>query len=102
MTGLARVGEVPIYQADALCRRAPSLQATADARAPRASAHPGVLAAAGVQAGQEVCLKQEGHSIRIAIDADERLPLGVVRLAAAHPATVALGGMFNSIELAQV
>ena len=102
VTGLARVGEVPIYQADALCRRAPSLQATADARAPRASAHPGVLAAAGVQAGQEVCLKQEGHSIRIAIDADERLPLGVVRLAAAHPATVALGGMFNSIELAQV
>ncbi len=102
VTGLARVGEVPIYQADALCRRAPSLQATADAKAPRASAHPGVLAAAGVQAGQEVCLKQEGHSIRIAIDADERLPLGVVRLAAAHPATVALGGMFNSIELAQV
>ena len=47
-------------------------------------------------------LGQEGAAIRIAIDAgDDSLPLGVVRLAAAHPATVALGGMFNSIELAQ-
>jgi NADH-quinone oxidoreductase subunit G len=100
-SGLVRVGEVPMYQADALCRRAPSLQATADARAPRASAHSSVLAAAGVQSGQEVSLKQEGAAIRIAIDADDSLPLGVVRLAAAHPATVALGGMFNSIELAQ-
>jgi hypothetical protein len=35
--GLQRVADVPIYAADPLVRRAPSLQLTADARAPRAA-----------------------------------------------------------------
>ena len=35
--GLQRLADLPIYSADALVRRAPSLQLTADARAPMAS-----------------------------------------------------------------
>mgnify|MGYP000087085775 CR=1 FL=1 len=34
--GLERIADVPIYSTDAIVRRAPALQATADARAPRA------------------------------------------------------------------
>ncbi len=100
-TGLVRVGEVPLYQSDAIVRHAESLQATRDAAAPVASAPASVLAAAGVTAGSEVTVRQGSGEIKVRLVADDSLPEGVVRLAAAHVATVALGGMFDPIEIKQ-
>jgi NADH-quinone oxidoreductase subunit G len=98
---LQRAGEVPMYQADPICRRATSLQQTSWAAAPVAHAHPSVLAAHGITSGTVVTLRQGAGQARVSIEADERLPLGVLRLATAHPDTAALGGMFDPIEITQ-
>jgi NADH-quinone oxidoreductase subunit G len=98
---LVRVAEVPVYQADAICRRAPSLQQTVWARSPVASAHSSVLAALGVIAGATVTVRQGAGQTTLHIEADDHLPVGVVRLPAAHPDTAMLGGMFDPIEITQ-
>lgn len=100
-SGLVRIGEVPLYQADALCRRAVSLQQTQAAAVPVATVSGKQLAALGLSAGSTVLVRQGQAEIRVAIDADDALPDGVVRLATAHPTTVALGGMFDPIEIKQ-
>jgi NADH-quinone oxidoreductase subunit G len=94
---LERVADVPIYFADPLVRRAPSLRETADAAAPRAFANGAVLAQLGVAAGARVRVRQDGGEAIVAIERDDRLADGVLRLAAAHPATAGLGGMFDPI-----
>ena len=45
---LERIGEFPIYRADALVRRAPSLQARPDGWKPQATLHPNTLAELGL------------------------------------------------------
>ncbi|SFZ78239.1 NADH-quinone oxidoreductase subunit NuoG [Chitinimonas taiwanensis] len=97
--GLVRLGEVPIYQADALVRRAPSLQKTRDAVAPQVGLSAATAQQLGVQAGERVQVSQgDAHaSFQVALDAG--LADGVVRLAVAHPDTVVLGAMFAPIQL---
>jgi NADH-quinone oxidoreductase subunit G len=97
--GLTRVADVPMFHVDAITRRAESLQATRHAAAPEASAHPATLAEAGIADGDSVVAKQGSAEVRVIARADAGLPQGVVRLAAAHPATVALGGLFDPIEI---
>ncbi len=99
--GLARIGEVPMYQSDAIVRRAVSLQQTQEAAAPVASANAAVLARAGIASGSEAVLRQGDASVKAIVVADDSLPADVIRLATAHPATQALGGMFDSIEITQ-
>ena len=98
-TGLVRIGEVPLYQADAICRRAPSLQKTADAAAPVATAHSSLLASLNVAAGSQALLRQGNGELKVQVEADDSLPADTVRLATAHPLTAGLGGMFDSIAL---
>jgi NADH-quinone oxidoreductase subunit G len=97
--GLVRVGEVPMFHVDGITRRAESLQATSHAAAPVATAHPSVLAQAGVEAGSEAVVRQGSAEIRVKVEADAALPEGVLRLAVSHPVTMSLGGMFDTIEL---
>ncbi|HEY4637989.1 MAG TPA: NADH-quinone oxidoreductase subunit NuoG, partial [Burkholderiales bacterium] len=52
--GIERIAEVPIYFADPLVRRAPSLQKTRDARPPRAWMNSRLMARLGVADGQPV------------------------------------------------
>lgn len=99
--GLVRIGEVPLYQADAICRRAQSLQQTADAAAPVARAHSSLLARLNLAAGKQGLLRQGTGELKVLVEADDSLPADTVRLATAHPLTVGLGGMFDSIELTQ-
>ncbi|AUH52467.1 NADH-quinone oxidoreductase subunit G [Chromobacterium sp. ATCC 53434] len=102
VSGFVRVGEVPMYQADAVCRRAPSLQQTSEARgAAVARVHGSVLAKLGIASGAEVVLKQGAGEARVAVEADDSLPADVVRVAVAHASTLALGGMFDAIEIKQ-
>ncbi|BEV72166.1 MULTISPECIES: NADH-quinone oxidoreductase subunit NuoG [unclassified Paludibacterium] len=99
--GLSRIGEVPMYQADAISRQAPSLQQTVWAARPHATAHSSVLAAAGVNAGSEVTVRQGEGAVKVRIEADDSLPPDALRLATAHADTIALGGMFDPIQITQ-
>jgi NADH-quinone oxidoreductase subunit G len=97
-----RVADVPIYFADPIVRRAGSLQQTGDAAPPRAFANNALLRQLHLSPGEHVRVKQDGGEAVVEIDLDDRLPEGVLRLAAAHPATAALGGMFDAITVERV
>ncbi|TAK97875.1 MAG: NADH-quinone oxidoreductase subunit G, partial [Aquabacterium sp.] len=58
--GLERLADVPIYAADALVRRAESLQTTADAKAPVASLPQALWAELGLAEGAQVKVSQDG------------------------------------------
>ncbi len=98
-SGLQRVADVPIYAADAVVRRAASLQATHDAAMPRAVMHSGELKKLSLQSGDEVQLTQGSGSVHLQVMADDSLPMGVVRVAAGHAATAQLGAMFGTITV---
>jgi NADH-quinone oxidoreductase subunit G len=88
--GLERVADVPIYSTDPIVRRAPSLQATADA----AMAVVGLPAALFRQFGARVTVRQGTASATLAAREDPTLAAGTVRL----PAPWA-GAMFGAITL---
>jgi len=98
-SGLERIADVPIYAADPLVRRAPSLQKTRDALPPRARAHPATLAKLGLADGSEVRVRQDRAQATLKLAADAGVPEGCVRVAAAHPLTRMLGPMFGSVAL---
>ena len=98
-SGLQRVADVPIYAADAVVRRAASLQATHDAAMPRAVMHSGELKKLSLKSGDEVQLTQGSGSVHLQVMADDSLPMGVVRVAAGHAATARLGAMFGTITV---
>ena len=78
-----RIADVPIYAADALVRRAESLQLTADARAPVASLPSALWAELGLKAGEAVRLTMQGHQaehvLLIAAVEDSSLAPGAAR-----------------------
>lgn len=98
-TGMQRVSDVPIYATDAVVRRSAPLQATADAATPLVWMHSEALNNIGVKSGMNVKVSQGLGSIKLACCADDKLPKSVVRVAAGHPATSALGAMFGTITV---
>jgi NADH-quinone oxidoreductase subunit G len=97
--GFERVADVPIYFADPLSRRAPSLQQTADARPPRARMNLLTLQQIGVAEGAQVKVRQgQGEAVLIAVT-DAAVPAGVVRIAAAHASTCGLEGLSGPITV---
>jgi len=95
--GLERVADVPIYFADALVRRAPSLQVTTDAKPPRARMNALTLQQIGVVEGATVKVRQGRGEAVLAAVVDPGVPAGVVRIAAAHPSTCGLEGLSGPI-----
>jgi NADH-quinone oxidoreductase subunit G len=83
---LERIAEVPIYSVDALVRRAPALQLTRDARAPKAYVNAALATKLGLVTGNKVAVSQAGSSGKAIVDVaiDAGLADGVVRLSAAH------------------
>jgi NADH-quinone oxidoreductase subunit G len=94
--GIERIADVPVYFADPIVRRAPSLQQTADARPPQAYMHSQLLARLGIEPGQAVRVRQEAGEALLAAARDDGLPDGAVRVAAGHASTARLGGMFGA------
>ncbi|MBV8660135.1 MAG: NADH-quinone oxidoreductase subunit G [Burkholderiales bacterium] len=97
--GLVRLGEVPIYQSDALVRRAVSLQKTSDAATPVVGISAATAAKLGLEAGQSVSVQQGEGRATLVLAIDATLADDVVRVATSHPATAALGASFGSIQL---
>ncbi len=98
-TGTERIADVPIYFADAVVRRAESLQKMADAAAPKAHLSTALAQQLGVAAGDKVKVTQGSGSAILVAAVDAKLPATAVRVAAAHASTAALGGMFGSITV---
>ncbi len=98
-TSIQRIGEVPIYQADPIVRRAESLQRTRDAAEPVAWMPAHLMDKLGIGPGQSVRLKQGEGEAHLAAAQDDKLPSNCVRVASAHPLTAALGGMFGEITV---
>ena len=92
--GVERVADVPIHFADPLVRRAPALQGAADSAAPAARMNAAMLKKFGLVAGDLTKVGAGGTaSVTLMAQLDAGLPDGVVRVAAAHATTVALGPM---------
>jgi NADH-quinone oxidoreductase subunit G len=53
-------------------------------------------------AGQKIKIMQGKGEAVLAAALDEKLPDGCVRIAAGHPATAALGGMFGALTLEKI
>jgi NADH-quinone oxidoreductase subunit G len=97
--GLQRVSDVPIYSADAVVRRAASLQLTHDAATPCVVMHGSELRKLGVQSGDAVKVIQGNASVHLVARADDSMPVATARVAAGHPATAELGAMFGMITV---
>lgn len=96
---IERIGEVPIYQTDAIVRRASSLQRTADAAPPVAKASGMLLEKLGLQSGGMAIIRQGYGSVVIRIDRDDCLPANCVRLPGAHAVTASLGPLFGELTV---
>ena len=96
---IQRIGEIPIYQADPIVRRAESLQATHDAEPPKAWMAPKLLVELGIVAGDQVKVKQGNGSVQLEAASDDKLPVDCVRIFGAHSKTAPLGALFGEIVL---
>ncbi|MDE2366705.1 MAG: molybdopterin-dependent oxidoreductase, partial [Betaproteobacteria bacterium] len=97
--GIQRIGEVPIYQADPIVRRAESLQRTRDSAAPVAWMAGVLMDKLGIGAGDSVRVQQGEAEVQLTAARDDKLPADCARVAAAHPLTAALGEMFGGITI---
>ncbi len=97
---LERIGDVPIHCADALVRRAASLQATPDAVAGGVARISMQQAeASGVLGADTIKVSQDGTSITLSLAIDERVPAGCLWLPAGTPAAAGLGPCFGTIRI---
>ena len=102
VSGIQRIADVPIYFADPLVRRSAPLQKTRDAQAPRAWMNARLMQSLGVQAGALVLVRQGEGEAGLKAALDDKLPDNCVRVAAGHPATAALGGLFGAVTLERI
>ena len=98
-SALERIADVPIYSADALVRRAASLQLTSDARPPVASLPSALWRQLGLAAGDRVRVVQGAASATLPAQEDPSLAATAVRVPAGHVDTATLGPMFGPIAV---
>lgn len=98
-SGIERIADVPIYFADSLVRRAPSLLRARDAAAPAARVNAATAAKLGLDGASEVVVKQGAAAVKLSLKIDAAVPEGAVRVAAAHASTAALGAMFGQLSV---
>lgn len=96
---IERVADVPIHFADPVVRRAPSLQRTRDAAEPMARMNSVMLTRLGLEAGAKVVVRQGQGEAVLAVDCDEGVADGCVRIAAGHESTSALGDLIGPISV---
>jgi NADH-quinone oxidoreductase subunit G len=75
------------------------LQATHDAKPPKARANSRTLQSFGVAGGDKARVQQGDASALLEVALDESIADGVVHVSAAHESTAALGAMFGPITL---
>ncbi|MCG1043020.1 NADH-quinone oxidoreductase subunit NuoG [Mycetohabitans sp. B8] len=93
-----RIADVPIYDADPLVRRAPSLHLTGAAKAAlRVSLPAALFDQLGLKEGDAVRVRQREASVTLPALRDAKLHDAVVRVPAATPAAAELGSLFGDL-----
>ncbi len=100
--GLQRIAETPIYAADAIARRAPSLQKTRDGLPPVASMNRALADKLGLRDGDSVRVRQGGGESVVVYGIDDKLPVDCIRLAAAREETAVLGAASAELMVERV
>jgi NADH-quinone oxidoreductase subunit G len=90
ISGLQRIAETPIYAADAIVRRAPSLQKTRDGLPPVAGVNQALADKLGVRDGDIVQVSQGGGVALLRCAIDNALAADCVRIATACDETASL------------
>ncbi len=101
-SGLQRIAETPIYAADAIVRRAPSLQKTHDGLPPLASMNRALADTLGLRDGDSLRVRQGGGEALVAYAIDDKLPAHCIRLAAACAETAALGDAHAELTVERI
>jgi NADH-quinone oxidoreductase subunit G len=102
MTGLFRVGNLPMYSVDPLVRRAPALQRTPATDPFGAYLHPDEAAGLGLAEGDPVQVAQNGTSVRTRVLLDATVPPGCARIPAGVAGSEALGGQIGPVTIEKV
>ena len=97
--GLYRIGEVPMYAVDALCRRARPLQQTVHAANDWIGLNPADAEQLGLKDAATARVSQGGDSAEFEVRISERVPRGGVWLRSATCATRKLGPAFAPIAV---
>jgi NADH-quinone oxidoreductase subunit G len=87
---LVRLTEVPMYAVDAVVRRAPALQKTADNPPPAARMNAAQVSKLGLRAGDAVQVVGPQGTARLDVVVDARVPEGCVLVPAGCPETAML------------
>ena len=102
VAGVQRIGEVSIYQTDAVVRRAAALQKTRDGGHPVATLAGGLFDKLGMREGDSVRITMGANTAVLLAQRDEKLSADCVRVPAGHPATAGLGALFGGVMLERV
>jgi NADH-quinone oxidoreductase subunit G len=97
--GVYRVGIVPMYQADAIVRRAESLQKTQDSEFVGVGMNAAMMQKLEVVSGGMVVVEQSGVRVTLRSELDSAVADDCVRLIASHPLTAGMGAMLGEIKL---
>ena len=98
-SALTRIGDVPLYAADALVRRATALQKTRDAITAGIYINADEAARAGLTGDAPGVVIQDGGRAELPVIIDPSVPDGCVRVPAALAGTENLGGQFGEVTL---
>ncbi|MCU7938225.1 MAG: NADH-quinone oxidoreductase subunit NuoG [gamma proteobacterium symbiont of Bathyaustriella thionipta] len=94
-----RIAELPIYNVDAVTRRATALQQTQDAQVDCARINSALAKKLKLEESQPVTAKQGDNTADVTISIDDRITDNCVYLPAGNVAASSLGGGFDAIEL---
>ncbi len=102
-TGIERVGEVPIYAADALVRRAPALQKSADAKNTKfAFFASDIFAQLALIDGGDVSIQQGAGTAILTAKCEPNLAAGCVRVAVAVASNTSLDAAFGALQVEKI
>ncbi len=96
---LYRVGDVPMYAADALCRRSEYLQQSVHAENAFVGLNPDDAGSKGLVEGREVKVSQGAEHIMLPLQICDELPVGAVWVKSATTVSSKLGDSFGRISV---
>ena len=97
--GLYRIGELPMYSIDALCRRSEPLQETAQANSLFLGLNPADAARLGLGSGDRAKIRQGEGQVEMDVRISDRVPAGGAWLRSATGATAGLGSAYAPVTV---
>jgi len=97
--GLHRVGEVPMFSTDALCRRATALQSTAHASNDFVGLNPVDAESLGLSDGVTARIRQGQGTAELNVMISDRVPVGAAWVRTATCRTIELGSATGPVQV---